>query len=146
MALVIWNWSWTHYEAAPCRNMLARLPGDVTLLADFERGGLRRTTEGAVKVDEYSLGYAGPSEDFVQVKACCDRLGIPVMAKLQIGTTHELGTVPNLPAIGNLYEKARKMREMGIVDFMGCWNFGNFRSANSAAFLYFLDIFRRRRP
>ncbi len=29
------------------------------------------------------------------------------MTKLQFGTTHELASVPNLPLIGNLYEKAK---------------------------------------
>ena len=36
--------------------------------------------------------------------------GLRVMAKLQLGTTHELATVPSLPLIGNLYDKARALR------------------------------------
>jgi hypothetical protein len=62
-----------------------------------------------------------------------------MMTKLQLGTTHELATVPNLPLIGNLHEKAKQMRKLKISGFMGCWNFGNMASANPAAFNAFLN-------
>ena len=43
--------------------------------------------------------------------------GRPVHAKLQVGTTHEIATVSNLPLIPNLYKKTRRFREL---DLGGC--------------------------
>jgi hypothetical protein len=85
-------------------------------------------------VDEYSLSYPGPSERFLGSFYVARRAGLRTIAKLQIGATHELATVANLPLIGNLYEKARAMRRLGIRGYMGTWNFGNRITANPAAF------------
>lgn len=104
-------------------------------MADFERGGIRKD---GVLINEYSLGYAGPSEQFLDSLKLARQRGIPVMVKLQIGTTHELATICSLPLIGNLYEKASFLRENHLEGFMGCWNFGNFNSANLFAFNEFL--------
>lgn len=90
-------------------------------------------------MDEYCISYAGPSEQFVESTALAASKGIQCCAKLQFGTTHELASVPNLPLIGNLFLKADYIRKNGIKAFMGCWNFGNMVTANTAAFNYFLS-------
>lgn len=138
MKIIAWNWSWTMYEPAPCWNIISNLPTDVIMMADFERGG-KRTILGKERImDEYSLGYAGPSEQFTESWELAANRGLQVMAKLQIGTTHELATVPNLPIIGNIYRKAVNARRMKLTGFMGTWNFGNLITANTAALNFFL--------
>ncbi len=137
LPLIFWNWSWTMYLDPPCSEIIEKLPEDCILMADFERGGRRK--DGTV-INEYSLGYAGPSEQFRDTWSSARRHGIEVLAKLQLGTTHELGTVCSLPVIGNLFDKARFIRETHLPGFMGCWNFGNLPSANIAAFHFFLDL------
>ncbi len=132
--LIAWNWSWTMYLPAPCEEIIAALPEDVVLLADFERGG-RRVIAGKERIiDEYSLAYAGPSESFRSALTAARGRGLAVMAKLQFGTTHELATVPNLPAMDNVFAKAEAIRALGLAGFMGCWNFGNMLTANTAGF------------
>lgn len=138
LKIIAWNWSWTMYEPAPCWNVISNLPSDVVMMADFERGG-KRTILGKERImDEYSLGYAGPSEQFTESWELAMNRGLQVMAKLQIGTTHELATVANLPIIGNIYRKAVNVRRMKLAGFMGTWNFGNLITANTAALNYFL--------
>ena len=51
--------------------------------------------------------------------------GLAVMAKLQVGTTHELSTVPNLPLVDHLYEKLVGAEQLGLAGFLATWNFGN---------------------
>jgi len=51
---------------------------------------------------------------------------------------HELGSVVSLPVLGNLFDKASFIKHANLVGFMGCWNFGNMLSANTAGFNYFL--------
>ena len=137
--IIVWNWSWTFYVPAPCGEIIAALPKDVVLLVDFERGGHKVIAGKERIIDEYSLSYAGPSEQFISSLASARTHGIPVLAKLQFGTTHELATVPNLPVLGNVFAKADAVREMGLAGFMGCWNFGNMITANTAGFNAFLS-------
>ncbi len=137
LPLIFWNWGWTMYVDAPCEPILSKLPRDIYLLADFERGGRRKD---GVMVDEYSLGYAGPSERFLAVKEMADRYHIPVLPKYQLGTTHELATVRSLPLIPNIFRKADYMRHHEMDGFMGCWNFGNLPSTSLKAFNFFLEM------
>jgi hypothetical protein len=137
--IVAWNWSWNHYYDDPQTEILEELPEDVTLMAGFERGGTTEILGESRTIDEYSLGFAGPSERFDSaIEAGRDR-GMDVMAKLQIATTHELATVPNLPVIGTIYDKVLEMRERDVDHVMGCWNFGNMLCSNTAAFTRFFD-------
>ena len=135
--LIFWNWSWSMYIDPPCQTIIERLPKDIYLLLDFERGGYRK--DGTF-INEYSLGYSGPSEQFLETKAVSECCGIPVLPKFQLGTTHELATVRNLPVIENLFHKAEYIRKNRLNGFMGCWNFGNLTSVSLKAFLYFLDL------
>ncbi len=139
LKVIAWNWSWTSYEKAPCPSIIKRLPKDVILMIGFERGGSKTILGERRPIDEYSLSYSGPSAQFRNTLKLAQEQGIEMIAKLQIGTTHELATVPNLPVIGNLYDKAKALRKGGVYGFMGCWNFGNMLTANPAAFNRFMD-------
>ncbi len=135
--LIFWNWSWSMYIDPPCAGIIEQLPKDIRLLVDFERGGYR---EDGTFINEYSLGYSGPSEQFLETKAVADCAGIPVLPKFQLGTTHELATVRTIPVIANLFRKAEYIRKNKLDGFMGCWNFGNLPSSSLQAFHYFLDL------
>ena len=140
LAIIAWNWSWSFYVDIPCAEIIRKLPEDVILMADFERGGFKDVLgHKQHKIDEYSIGYAGPSEQFQASFELARELGLSCMAKLQFGTTHELATVPNLPVLGNLFRKADFLRKNNLAGFMGCWNFGNMITANTAGFNYFLS-------
>ncbi len=131
---IAWNWSWTMYEQDPQDRLLDALPKDVTLLLDFERGGHRVMPGGKrIFIDEYSLSYVGPSERFMAGYHAARKRGLDVMAKLQIGTTHELATVPNLPLVNHVYEKLLAAQRLGLAGIVGTWNFGNALSLNTAA-------------
>jgi hypothetical protein len=137
--VIVWNWSWSYVEADPSPGILKKLPEDIVLMADFERGDSKEILGQVRPIDEYSLSFAGPSQRFMSCYQEAQKRDIPILAKLQFGTTHELATVPNLPLLGNLYEKARQMRELRVTGFMGCWNFGNMTSANTVAFNTFFN-------
>jgi hypothetical protein len=91
-----------------------------------------------VKLNEYSLAYSGPSQPFIEEIEAAEKKSLRWMARLQIGTTHEIGSVSNLPLMKNLFEKADFMRRRNSAGFMGCWNFGNMFSANTTGFNWFL--------
>ncbi len=136
--IIAWNWSWVNYTPDPGHDIINRLPPDVIMMADFERGGSKKILGRARPVDEYSLSYPGPSPRFRKAVKSARECGLKVMAKLQLGTTHELTTVPNLPLLTSIQRKAQFLRENKLDGFMGCWNFGNMRTANAVAFNRFL--------
>jgi hypothetical protein len=129
--VIVWNWSWSYYEADPQKNIISSLPDDVILLADFERGGMMANTEGEYCVDEYSLSYTGPSERFQGAVSAAREKGLRVYAKFQIGVTHEIATVPYFPVLFKLAEKFKRAAEGGVAGVLECWNFGNILSLNT---------------
>lgn len=133
-ATIAWNWGWTQYEPDPQPVLVSRLPKDVIVLIDWERGGHRTMPTGKQNfVDEYSLSYVGPSERFMKLHDEAKRHSLPVMAKLQVGTTHELATTPNLPLVDHLYEKLLGVERLDLTGILATWNFGNSFSFNTAA-------------
>lgn len=129
--VICWNWSWGMYEEDPQASVINALPPEVCVMGDFERGGKRVTDGFDHVVDEYSLTYIGPGERFqgtAEVARAGDRR---LFAKLQIGTTHEVGSVPHFPQYHKIAEKFRRLREQEATGAMECWNFGNILSHNT---------------
>ncbi len=138
--IIAWNWSWSFHVDSPCEKIISKIPKDIILMAGFERGGKKDILgHKNTQIDEYSISYAGPSPQFIESIKLAQKYRLQGLAKLQFGTTHELATVPNLPLIGNLFEKAIYLKENNLAGFMGCWNFGNMITANTAAFNWFLS-------
>ena len=137
--IIAWNWGWTGYIEAPCTALLEKLPEDTIIMAGFEQGGsMELAGRPSHPVTEYSLTYPGPSPVCTKMLEEAERLGFARMTKLQIGTTHELGSVVSFPLMESIYEKASYHRNDPSLGYMGCWNFGNMVSANTAGFNYFL--------
>lgn len=121
--VIAWDWSWNMYCSAPYAKIVNALPKDVILMGDFERGTPVKKAQKNLVIDEYSLGLADPSPRF-RGEVSLARPKRAMMAKLQLNTTHELATVPNLPLIPSLYKKFRYLHKKGLIGTMGCWNFG----------------------
>lgn len=137
--VIAWNWSWA-WRPNSYTEVIKHLPEEAILLVDFERGGVKDIPGRKGHLyDEYSLAYSGPSQKFLASYELAKKRGMRVMAKLQLGTTHELASVVSLPALGNLFDKAAFLKSYQLAGFMGCWNFGNLFSANTAGFNHFLD-------
>ena len=92
---------------------------------------------------DYWLSYAGPGE-LMKTTAKHNKLySKPTWAKIQVCSSHEISTVPYVPAPGILYDKYKYMHENGIEGVMQCWYFGNYpsmmnKSASELAYLPFL--------
>ncbi|MCX8082824.1 MAG: hypothetical protein N3D17_05460, partial [bacterium] len=123
--VMAWNWSWYYIiEPDPQEKLISQLPKDVILLVDFERGGYKKVLDKRLEIDEYSLSYTGPSPRFKKLFYLAKKRGMETAAKLQIGSTHELVTVPYIPVPYKIAEKLYRMRKMGVEGYLGCWIFG----------------------
>ncbi|MCM8761781.1 MAG: hypothetical protein NC929_00475 [Candidatus Omnitrophica bacterium] len=122
--VIVWNWSWYIIEPDPQKKLISQLPEDVILQGDFERGGYKNVLKRRLEIDEYSLAYTGPSPRFKKLFYLAKSRGMKVTAKLQIGSTHELVTVPYIPVPYKIAEKIYRMKKMGVSGYLGCWIFG----------------------
>ena len=127
-------------QIQPAAEWVFTLPGgvpqDVGILFNFE-SGITELQCGRPRVGgDYWLSAAGPSERFRRM--ALGRRG-NFGAKLQVGCSHEVATVPYVPVPGILYRKYKAMRELGVENVLQCWYFGNFpgvmnRAAGKLAF------------
>ena len=121
-----------------------KLPENITLQYNFESGGSKEQLGKERHAGDYWLSYAGPSNIFSQISQRVLARGNKVSAKIQVCCSHELATVPFIPAPPLLYRKYREMHKLGVSSVMQCWYFGNYpgimnKTAGELAFEEFKD-------
>jgi hypothetical protein len=125
--LIAWDWGWQDAWSAEA---IQALPTDAALMCTSEwglpivRGGVAST------VGEYSISAIGPGERAKRHWAVARDRGLQPFAKVQAGTTWELGSVPYLPALYNVAEHAKRRRDEGIDGTMLGWTLGGYPSPN----------------
>lgn len=125
--LIAWDWGW---QDAWAPDAIKRLPKDVALMSVSEwslpivRGGV------ASEVGEYSISAIGPGPRAKRHWAAARERGLPAFAKIQAGTTWELGSVPYLPALNNVAEHAARLRDEQLDGVMLGWTLGGYPSPN----------------
>jgi hypothetical protein len=136
--VVAWDWSWNMNLQPPYEDFISSLPEKVAVMSDFERGGTVERLGRELTLEEYSLIYSGPSPRFQEELKVVDG-SRDFFAKLQINSTHEIATVPNMPLVGSLYRKSAFMRDRGVENFLGTWNICcEPDTLNTFAFIRFL--------
>lgn len=122
---ISWNYIPNPLEQRDWIYTLSKMPEGATPMWNFESGGSAEQLGKLRTGGDYWLSYVGPSERFRRFAAQCPP-GVKPGAKLQVGCSHELATVPYIPVPGLLYRKYRAMRELGVETVMQCWYFGNY--------------------
>lgn len=132
--LIAWDWGWRKlpWENTE-KNILDSIHKDIIYISDFEIGGERQFPRKK-GIYEYSLGYVGPSATFSEMTKYAKGNGRIVGAKLQVGTTHEIASVPNLPLIHNLWEKVSAAKQHKCTVSFSSWNLGTYRTLNTYLF------------
>jgi hypothetical protein len=121
------------------RTAAEHIPAGVALQHNFESDGGEMQLGKWRQADDYWLSYIGPSPRFIECAKRAARNGTRMFAKLQVGCSHEVASVPFVPVPGNLYQKYRAMHELGVSGVMQCWYFGSYpglmnRAAGELAF------------
>ena len=93
---------------------------------------------------DYWLSYVGPGEIMADSLAINKRRGVRTYAKIQACSSHEISSVPYVPAPGILYDKYRYMYENNISGVLQCWYFGNYpcmmnKAASELSFMPFFE-------
>lgn len=120
----------------------AELTEDITLAYNFE-SGCNKEQLGKVRTGgDYWLSCVGPAERFGRMaEAARGKCGFA--AKLQVGCSHEVATIPFVPVPGLLYRKYKQMRACNVTSVIQCWYFGNYPGTmNHAAGLLAYEDFK----
>jgi len=111
----------------------SHVPENVILMQNFETGGGQMQLGKWRQAGDYWLSYIGPSPTFRAYAKRTSRSGTRMFAKLQVGCSHEVASVPHVPVPGNLYRKYKRMHELGVSGAMQCWYFGSYPSLMTKA-------------
>lgn len=132
--LAMWTWSWNRQmQPEQIQNLLDRLPPRVALLCDFERGQTVTRLCKPLLIDEYSFAIVGPSQQFAEYHEAIRPSGREMWAKLQVNSTHEIATAPNIPVPGTLYDKVAAARADGVSGALATWSMAIRPTLNSYA-------------
>lgn len=103
----------------------AHTPEGVILQFNFTSGVERMAFGKKLTGGDYWLIPAGPSPRYERIAQAGRTHGAELSAKIQTATSHEVTTVPYVPAPSALYQKFEAMRRLGVSHTMLSWYFGN---------------------
>lgn len=140
---IAWSYGMRTWDIPNIRDYVRHLPKDVIELQNFEEGGWNEQLGKKRLATDYWLSYTGPSEMFEATADEARQNGIGMYAKLQVCNSHEVATVPYIPAPGLLFDRYKYMHAAGISGVMQCWFFGNYpcMMSKAAGELAFLEDF-----
>ncbi len=121
-------WGYNGNKASDFTPFMERLDKDIAWLGNFEHENEKVVDGITVKVEEYSLTSVGPSKSFEHVAKALIQSDRTAYAKLQIGTTYELSSLPYVPVSPVIYDKLAAMRALGIRGSMMNWIIGGYPS------------------
>ena len=125
--MIAWDWGW---QDAWSQQAIDAMPTENGVMSvsewslPIERGGV------ASEVGEYSISAIGPGPRAQRHWKAARSRGMPALAKLQVGTTWELGSVPYLPALENVAEHMRRLKAEDVDGVMLGWTLGGYPSPN----------------
>lgn len=125
--LLSWDWGWPDEWPA---KLIPLLQPDTSLISvsewsiPIERGGVKGT------VGEYSMSVIGPGPRATRNWGLARDHGMRAVAKVQVGATWELGSVPYIPVLYNVAAHMSNLRGAGVDGLMLSWTLGGYPSPN----------------
>jgi len=125
--LIVWDWGWNDDWAEGIINALPKQAAFMSVSEwsiPIERGGVRTET------GEYSISTIGPGPRALRHWDFAKKRGMRTIAKIQAGTTWEIGSVPYIPAVLNVAEHIDRLRKADLNGLMLSWTLGGYPSPN----------------
>ena len=133
--MIAYDWAW-------CRTFLGKdkvqfkhevldlLDKDVYLLSVSEWGKITKIGGVEHYLKDYSISQPGPSEETLAVWEHAKKLGIKIIAKVQINNSWELSPVPSIPVPYLIREHLDNLKKAGVTGLMLSWTQGGFPGGN----------------
>lgn len=124
--LIAWPYSqYLSWGETLTRDFAGHVPPRTVLMHNFESAYRARQLGRTRRGDDYWLSFPGPSTLFEDCARAARRKRTRMFAKLMIGCSHELASVPFIPVPGNLYRRFTALRELGVTGALQNWSSGN---------------------
>ena len=130
---ISWTYGHRYWNNSDIEDYVNNLPDDITVMQNFEDRGYNEQLGKPRIAYDYWLSYPGPSELFDSTAKMTKKVGRELFAKMQVVTSHEIATVPYIPAPGLVFRKYKAAKELSVTGVMECWYFGNYPSIMSRA-------------
>ena len=128
---ISWTYGHRYWDYSDIAEYVEKSDEDIIFMQNFEDRGYNEQLGKERIAYDYWLSYKGPSELFCETAKVTQRLKKTLYAKMQVCCSHELATVPYIPAPGIIFDKYVSARELGVTGVMECWYFGNYPSIMS---------------
>ena len=140
---ISWTYAMRNWKSEDIEDSCLTRDKSVRQLVNFEDLGVEKQLGKDRLAYDYWLSYVGPGQLFLDCLKHNKKAGIQTYAKIQVCSSHEISTIPYVPAPALLYEKYKFMYENDIHGVMQCWFFGNYpclmnKAAGELAFEPFL--------
>ena len=125
--LISWHYMGTSREYPDwVYEIPSHTPKGVILQFQFETGVTKTEFGKKLVGGDYWLSTPGPSERFERQAKIAREHGTLVSAKIQTGNSHEVASIPYVPAPSLIYRKFSAMQRLGVSHTMLGWYFGNY--------------------
>ncbi len=137
------TWAWDRAGSTAC-GVIEKLPPNVAVGAVSEHGAKRTYEDVTVSVVDYSISIPGPAEHALTIWRKAREVGAMVSAKIQLGNSWELSTVPYIPVFGHFYTAIRQLMDEANPEMVSTtWTMGGFPSP---PFRMFSEMTRKDTP
>lgn len=129
------SWTYGHktWQGDDIREYVRKCDTDIALMQNFEEYSYNEQFGKVRQGKDYWLSYPGPGELFRLTGEESLARGKKLYAKMQICCSHELASMPYIPAPGLVFDKFKGARQYGVSGVVECWYFGNYPSVMSRA-------------
>jgi len=125
---IAWDCNTTEFSMVTMPQITHRIHKDVIWMGNFEHGAHKTVDGKRVDIAEYSLSSIGPSEAHAAAARAVLGAGRRAYAKLQIGNSYELSSVPYIPVPQVVYDKLAGAQKLGTSGAMISWIIGGYPS------------------
>ena len=130
---ISWTYGHRYWDDNDITEYIDNTPADVIIMQNFEDRGTDIQLGKPRIAWDYWLSYPGPSNMFRMSAKKSIETDHQVYAKMQVCSSHEIATVPYIPAPGILFDKYSEAVKLGVSGIMECWYFGNYPSLMNRA-------------
>ncbi len=141
---ISWTYGHRNWETEDILDYVRRAPSDVLLMQNFDDNGITEQLGKPRLAIDYWLSYVGPSQMFLATAQQANESKKPLYAKMQVCCSHEIATVPYVPAPSLVYQKYKQAKRLGVSGILQCWYMGNYpclmsKAAGELAFMQDFD-------
>lgn len=124
-----WGWApYCDYLPGEAKKGIDLLDQNIEIMCVSEFGTHKKGNH-FYDIGEYSLSHAEPCIETIELLNYAKQKNHKILGKIQVNNSWEMSIVPYVPCFENVFNHLKKLRELGVNDYMLSWTLGGFPSA-----------------